>query len=121
LRVLDGLESAATEAGSAMNRRQIDKSISALGERVFLLHNVHSDSPVLFQTRWAMSYLRGHLTRKQVRQLTGGARSEETQNLTQEKAAAKTEPISVETGAYAKTRQPMRVEKEKKCSLPEKA
>ncbi len=69
MRVLDGLESATTEAGGALDRRQLDHAISALGSRVFLLHNVHEAHPVIFQTRWAMSYLRGPLTRSQVRQL----------------------------------------------------
>ncbi len=76
MRVLDGLESATTEAGGALDRRQLDRTISALDSRVFLLHNVHEDRPVIFQTRWAMSYLRGPLTRSQVRQLMAEARVE---------------------------------------------
>ena len=75
-RVLDGLESATTEAGGALNRRQLDRTISALDSRVFLLHNVHEDQPVIFQTRWAMSYLRGPLTRSQVRQLMDEVKAE---------------------------------------------
>jgi hypothetical protein len=68
-RVLDGLQSASNAAGSALDRSEIDRSISALSSRVFLLHNVHQDRDVIFQTRWAMSYLRGPLTRPQVREL----------------------------------------------------
>ena len=71
-RVLDGLESASSQAGQALDRNQISRIISALGKRVFLLHNVHEESPVTFQTRWAMSYLRGPLTRLQVRELMAG-------------------------------------------------
>jgi phage terminase Nu1 subunit (DNA packaging protein) len=76
MRVLDGLESATAEAGGALDRRQLDRTISALDSRVFLLHNVHEDHPVIFQTRWAMSYLRGPLTRSQVRQLMAETGSE---------------------------------------------
>jgi hypothetical protein len=76
MRVLDGLESATTEAGGVLDRRELDRTISALDSRVFLLHNVHEDRPVVFHTRWAMSYLRGPLTRIQVRQLMAGHRSE---------------------------------------------
>ena len=65
-RLLEGLESASAEAGSALNRAEIDKIITGLGSRVFLLHNVHEDHPVTFQTRWAMSFLRGPLTRDEV-------------------------------------------------------
>jgi hypothetical protein len=75
-RVLDGLESASSVAGATLNRSQIDRTISALTSRVFLLHDVHQDRPVIFQTRWAMSYLRGPLTRPQVRELMSGARAE---------------------------------------------
>ncbi len=41
--------------------------ISSLGKRVFLLHNVHEKAPQLFNTRWAMAYLRGPVTRSQVK------------------------------------------------------
>jgi hypothetical protein len=36
--------------------------ITRLGNRVFLMHNVNDDGPVVFHTRWALSYLRGPLT-----------------------------------------------------------
>ena len=67
-RVLEGLKGAIAESGgnSAVN---YDQLISQLGSRVFLMHNVHADKPVVFNTRWAMSYLRGPLTRPQVHQL----------------------------------------------------
>jgi hypothetical protein len=75
-RLLDGLQSVSAAAGGAMDRRQLDKIISGLGSRVFLMHNVHEDQPVIFYTRWAMSYLRGPLTRPQVRELMSEAKSE---------------------------------------------
>ncbi len=77
MRVLDGLESATTQAGGALDRRELDRIISALSSRVFLLHNVHEARPVIFQTRWAMSYLRGPFTRIQVRQLMANVKAQE--------------------------------------------
>ncbi len=68
-RLLDGLENVSSQAGEALDRRELSNLISGLGKRVFLLHNVHEQAPVVFQTRWAMSYLRGPLTRLQVREL----------------------------------------------------
>ncbi|MBN1452664.1 MAG: DUF87 domain-containing protein [Anaerolineales bacterium] len=65
-RLLDGLESA---TGRGFNRKQIEKIISDLGNRVFLVNNTHEDAPELFQTRWALSYLRGPLTRDQIKTL----------------------------------------------------
>ncbi|GAB4465321.1 MAG: ATP-binding protein [Anaerolineales bacterium] len=66
-RLLDGLESAA--AGARFERAEMDKIISSLGNRVFLMNNVHEDAPELMQTRWALSYLRGPLTRDQIKVL----------------------------------------------------
>jgi hypothetical protein len=66
-RVLDGLEGA---AAGGLDRDQADRTLSALGKRVFLLHDVHAGAPRTFQTRWAMSYLRGPLSRDQIKALT---------------------------------------------------
>ena len=66
-RMLDGLEGA---AGRTLDRAATDRLLSALDKRVFLLHNVHANGPTVFQTRWALSYLRGPLSRDQIRALT---------------------------------------------------
>jgi hypothetical protein len=52
-----------------------------------MMNNVHDDEPVVFHTRWALSYLRGPLTRSQVEQLMAAKRAER-------QAAAGTEKIS---------------------------
>lgn len=69
-RVLDGLEGAATSAGGGFDRGRMEQTLAGLGGRVFLLNNVHEDAPVVFQTRWALSYLAGPLAAKQIAQLT---------------------------------------------------
>ncbi len=61
-RLLDGLEGAAP----GIDRRTFDRMISLLGKRVFLLHNVHESGSKTFQTRWAMNYLAGPMTRTQI-------------------------------------------------------
>ena len=66
-RVLEGLEGAA--AGSGFDRSQMEEILAGLGKQVFLLHNVHENEPVIFQTRWVMSYLRGPMTREQIKVL----------------------------------------------------
>lgn len=65
-RILEALESA--RGGSDM--KAIDELISGLGKRQFLLHNTREPEPSVFSTRWAMSYLRGPLTREEVGRLT---------------------------------------------------
>lgn len=76
MRVLDGLEGASAEAGQSLDRARLSQIISSLGSRVFLLHNVHEEAPITFQTRWAMSYLRGPLTRSQIKQLVGDRKAD---------------------------------------------
>jgi hypothetical protein len=67
-RVLEGLEGAA--AGTGFDRGRMEEILAGLGQRVFLLNNVHENAPVTFQTRWALSYLRGPMTREQIKTLT---------------------------------------------------
>ena len=68
-RLLEGLDSVIAEAGTMLDRAYLDRLISSLGQRVFILHNVNWERPKLFQTRWALNYLRGPLTRQQIRTL----------------------------------------------------
>ena len=74
-RVLDGLEGAASTAGSSFDRAAVDRLLSGLGQRMFLMHSVHEDGETVFQTRWTMAYLRGPLLREEIRRLTGGAQA----------------------------------------------
>jgi hypothetical protein len=72
-RVLEGLEGAA--AGSGFDRGRMEKILAGLGKRVFLLHNVHENEPAIFQTRWALSYLRGPMTREHIKILMAHRKS----------------------------------------------
>ena len=67
-RMLDGLEGA---AAGALDRSDADRILSVLPKRVFLLHNVHQPKPMVFQTRWTMSYLRGPMSREQLARIRG--------------------------------------------------
>lgn len=71
-RILEGLASATGD----VDIKLIDKQISDLGKRQFVLHSTKSGGPRLFGTRWAMSYLAGPLTRDQVTRLMEGNREE---------------------------------------------
>jgi hypothetical protein len=68
-RLMSGLESAMAEAGASVAPAELDKIISSLDNRVFLLHDIHLQAPLVFTTRWAMSYLAGPLTRQQIKTL----------------------------------------------------
>ena len=73
-RVLEGLEGASTSAGQKFDRRRMEQTLAGLGTRIFLMNNVHEDEPVVFETRWCLSYLRGPLTRAQIKILMDPAR-----------------------------------------------
>jgi hypothetical protein len=73
-RVLDGLEGAAAGSKQRFDRGSMEEILGGLGNRVFLLNNVHEDRPEVFETRWVMSYLRGPLTRNQIKQLMADRR-----------------------------------------------
>ncbi len=64
-RVMEGLEGAS--AGQAFDRQKMERVLAGLGKRRFLLHNVHENAPVVFSTRWVMSYLSGPMTRDQIK------------------------------------------------------
>jgi hypothetical protein len=84
-RMLDGLEG----VSSGLDRQAIDRALSSLRSRVFLMHNVHEQAPIAFETRWALSYLRGPMGREELRRF---ARAPET-------AAQKPDRVSTVTAA----------------------
>ncbi|MCA9216486.1 MAG: DUF87 domain-containing protein [Planctomycetales bacterium] len=99
-RVLDGLEGATTESGGTFNRSEMSEILSNVGKRVFLLHNVHEDHPAVFQTRWALSYLAGPMTRTQIKQLMDDRRTEgsarqarRTKNVVGGQSVSSTRPV----------------------------
>ncbi|MFN2520828.1 MAG: ATP-binding protein [Candidatus Limnocylindria bacterium] len=72
VRVLEGLEGAAASANSTFDRQKTGEALAGLGSRVFLMNNVHAEAMEVFESRWAMSYLRGPLTRDQIKVLMQG-------------------------------------------------
>jgi hypothetical protein len=85
-RVLAGLEGAA--AGTGFDRGRMEEVLAGLGKRVFLLNNVHENAPVTFETRWVLSYLRGPLTREQIKILMADKKSASAQAPTASPQAA---------------------------------
>jgi hypothetical protein len=94
-RVLDGLEGA---AAGGFNRSELEGVLSRLSTRIFLLHNVHERAPVVFETRWALSYLRGPLSRSEIRRLTEPQRAAAAEASTPGPAAAPGPPQPVAAG-----------------------
>jgi Tfp pilus assembly protein FimT len=92
MRVLEGLEGAASSAGAKFDRQKMDETLAGLGSRIFLMNNVHEDAPEIFETRWAMSYLRGPVTRNQIKTLMDPRRSSFASKATAAPAAVSSAP-----------------------------
>ena len=93
-RVLEGLEGASSSAGKKFDRGRMEQTLAGLGNRIFLMNNVHENEPVVFETRWCLSYLRGPLTRSQIKQLMDAVRGKASGVRDEEKKPASTPAAS---------------------------
>src|SRR5262249_51071273 len=75
-RVLEGLEGASASSGKNFNKARTERILAGLGNRIFLMNNVHEDEPVVLESRWCLSYLCGPLTRTQIKMLMDPRRGE---------------------------------------------
>ncbi len=62
MRLLDGMSA----ASGGVDVNAVSQTISGLAKREFVLRRAGKDQPEVFTSRWAMSYLRGPLTREQI-------------------------------------------------------
>jgi hypothetical protein len=113
-RVLEGLEGAAGQSGQEFDRNEMERILAGLGNRVFLMNNVHDGAPVTFQTRWAMSFLAGPLARNQIsalmadrKQAASAAGEAESESVAKEPQAAE-RPV-VPSGVEERFLEPTRV------------
>jgi Helicase HerA, central domain len=65
-RVLEGLTIA---SNGEIQAKELDKMLASAGNRVFIMRSIYQKEPVVFQTRWTLSYLRGPLTLAQIAKL----------------------------------------------------
>lgn len=77
-RVLEGLEGVAAGSGQKFDRQEMEQILAGLSNRIFLLNNTHDDATEVFESRWAMSYLRGPLTRVQIKALMDDVKGEQS-------------------------------------------
>lgn len=94
MRVMEGLEGAASTQSSRFDRKAMEETLAGLGNRIFLMHNVHNDNPIVFETRWCMSYLSGPLTRNQIKQLMDPVKNYQSPVFTAT-SEAKPNPVTV--------------------------
>jgi hypothetical protein len=77
-RLLEGLEGVAAGTSLKFDRQEMEQTLAGLESRIFVMNNVHEDAPEVFESRWAMSYLRGPLTRKQIKILMDPVKAQTT-------------------------------------------
>ena len=68
-RVLDGIVGA---SDGNLDRTTVRKMLSDMKGRQFLLTSTHQDEPLLFETRWVMSYLKGPISLQDISRLMKG-------------------------------------------------
>ncbi len=68
-KVIEGLRGAIAESSGVGGETNYHLLINKLSSRVFLMHNIHQGPPQVITSRWAMSYLRGPLTKPQINEL----------------------------------------------------
>lgn len=88
-RVIDGLSGI---QGSQFSKSELMSLISNLEKRKFLLKNIHENGLKVFQTRWTLSYLKGPLSREQIRTLTEHKRVKK-EDIKEVQVIAKTKPL----------------------------
>ena len=101
-RLLEGLEGAAAAQSTKFDRQGMEQVLAGLGNRIFLMNNVHEDAPAILETRWCMSYLRGPLTRTQIKVLMDPIKAQMPKSATPVRPAA---PAAA--GPAASASQPM--------------
>lgn len=100
LRVLEGLEGIAVGTGQKFDRQEMEQLLAGLNTRIFLMNNTHDDGPQVFETRWTMSYLRGPLTRTQIKSLMDPLKSQTSRPATPVVAPP---PVTTATKAQMKS------------------
>ncbi|MCE1248387.1 MAG: DUF87 domain-containing protein [Firmicutes bacterium] len=75
-RILDGLESSA----GGFDKGEMDSLISKLGSRNFILHSARLSAPEVFHTRFSQAYLRGPVTKIQVKEIMKGRKAAHSVN-----------------------------------------
>ncbi len=73
-RVVDGIVGA---SDGKLQGGQVKNLLSDMQGRRFLLNSVHLENPLLFETRWVMSYLKGPMSNSDIKQLMADKKQSE--------------------------------------------
>jgi len=93
-RVIDGIVGA---SDGLLDRSTVKRLLSDMKGRQFLLTSAHLDEPLMFETRWVMSYLKGPISLLEIGRLMDGYRAPE------QSAASAEEIGKARTGSVAES------------------
>ena len=88
-KVIDGLSSA-SEKG--LNKQELSLALGTLAKRNFIMKNINEEHIKTFETRWALSYLKGPLSKDAIKKLMENKKNNSTKNL-EEKNSEVNEPF----------------------------
>jgi Helicase HerA, central domain len=98
-RVIEGLT---VSSSGDVDADSLNKSLAMTGNRTFIMRSVYEKEPILFQTRWTLSYLCGPLTLTQIARLTDKSEKSIQERVTapivQEKSAISSSKPNVPSG-----------------------
>src|SRR5574344_2118843 len=88
-RVIDGLNSASE---NGLNKQELSLALGTLAKRNFIMKNINEESIKTFETRWALSYLKGPLSKDAIKKLMENKKNNSTKKL-EEKNSEVNEPF----------------------------
>ena len=94
-KVIDGLSSA-SEKG--LNKQELSLALGTLAKRNFIMKNINEEHIKTFETRWALSYLKGPLSKDAIKKLMENKKNNSTKNLEEKKSEVNEPFIDVSKG-----------------------
>ena len=88
-KVIDGLSSASE---NGLNKQELSLALGTLAKRNFIMKNINEEHIKTFETRWALSYLKGPLSKDAIKKLMENKKNNSTKNL-EEKNSEVNEPF----------------------------
>ena len=94
-KVIDGLSSA-SEKG--LNKQELSLALGTLAKRNFIMKNINEERIKTFETRWALSYLKGPLSKDAIKKLMENKKNNSPKNLEEKKSEVNEPFIDVSKG-----------------------
>ncbi len=95
-KVVEGIVGA---SGGTLDVPEVKRLLSDMKGRRFLLNSAHLDEPLLFETRWVMSYLKGPISKDDIKKLMAEKKTHLAAPIDSEEGSSAAKKLSVREGA----------------------